>query len=103
LSVQGTNQIAYTFGDCNFRIEAHPYEGKTFLELVQYDMDNTPEVNMHVHTNCRAAWVYFLTNLKAVLEHGIDVRDKTRTTGSSFSTFFDPSIVGIDLQSSAHN
>ncbi|MCW8873339.1 MAG: hypothetical protein OQK01_12060 [Xanthomonadales bacterium] len=32
----------------------------------------------------------FLTVLKARLEHGIDARDKSRETGSSFSTYFNP-------------
>ena len=27
-----------------------------------------------MHMGCRAGWVFFLTNLKAYLEHGIDLR-----------------------------
>ena len=47
-------------------------------------------------SNCRAAWVYFLTALKTRIEHGIDVRDRSRTTGSSYSTYFDPRAVGFE-------
>jgi hypothetical protein len=52
---------------------------------------------MHLHNNCRAAWVYFLTVLKVLMEHGIDGRDKTRETGASFATHFDPASIGVDF------
>jgi len=97
LKVRPGKEIAYTFGECKFRIHAHSYEGKTLLELVQYDMADTEENHMHLHTNCRTAWAYFMTNLKAQLEHGIDVRDKARKTGASFSTYFSPEAAGITL------
>ncbi len=97
LAVANGRTITYTFGDCKFRIEVHPYKGGTLLELEQFDMANDEETRMHVHTNCRTAWAYFMTNLKAVLEHGIDVRDKSRVTGASFSTWFSPEAAGIHL------
>ncbi len=28
------------------------------------------------NVNCQTCWTYFLTNLKAYLEHGIDLREK---------------------------
>jgi hypothetical protein len=52
---------------------------------------------MHIYGNCRAAWVYFLTILKTLLEHGIDARDKTRETGASFTTYFNPASLGIEF------
>jgi uncharacterized protein YndB with AHSA1/START domain len=97
LEVRVGREIDYTFDECKFRIHAHPYKGGTLLELEQYDMDDTPENRMHLHTNCRSAWVYFLTNLKSVHEHGRDVRDKARATGASFSTYFSPEAAGIAL------
>ena len=97
LKVRQDREIAYTFGDCKFRIIAHAYDGKTLLQLQQYDMEDTAENRMHLHTNCRSAWVYFMTNLKSVLEHETDVRDKARLTGASFSTYFDPVAAGIKL------
>ena len=90
LSVQDDGSVSFTFGESKVRIRVHPVGGSTLLELTQYDIPDTPEARMHVHTNCRAAWVYFLTNLRFVLERGIDGRDTTRETGASFSTYFDP-------------
>lgn len=90
LSVQDDGSVSFTFGESKVRIRVHPVSDNTLLELTQYDIPDTPEARMHIHTNCRAAWVYFLTNLRFVLERGIDGRDKTRETGASFSTYFDP-------------
>ena len=53
---------------------------------------------MDVFVNCRAAWVYFLTVLKIGIEKGVDSRDKTRETGSSFSTYFDPLALGVKFR-----
>jgi hypothetical protein len=50
---------------------------------------------MHIHANCRGAWVYFLTVLKILLEKGVDGRDMSRETGASFSTYFNPASVGV--------
>ena len=30
------------------------------------------------HLNCRSCWIYYLLNLKSVLEHGTDLRDADR-------------------------
>jgi hypothetical protein len=43
-----------------------------------------------------AAWVYFLTVLRAHLEYDVDIVDKTIETGGSFSTLFDPRSVGFE-------
>jgi len=52
---------------------------------------------MLLHTNCRAESVFLLITLKPLLDHGIDGRDKSRATGASFSTYFDPAQSGIEL------
>jgi uncharacterized protein YndB with AHSA1/START domain len=88
-------EVGFTFGEAKVRVLFHPHLGGTLLELHQYDMEDTPENRMHLHTNCRAAWVYFLTVLKTLMEHGVDGRDTTRATGGAFSTYFDPRDVGL--------
>jgi uncharacterized protein YndB with AHSA1/START domain len=89
------HELAFSFGESKVRVRLHPQDGACILELCQYDMEDTEQNRMHLHSNCRAAWVYFLTVLKTLLEHGIDGRDKSRATGASFSTYFDPAQLGI--------
>ena len=95
LQVQPGRELGFTFGESKVRIRCMPHRSGTLLELCQYDMEDSEHHRMHWHTNCRAAWVYFLTVLKIRMEHGIDGRDKTRATGGAFSTFFDPASIGI--------
>jgi uncharacterized protein YndB with AHSA1/START domain len=96
LDVDPRREVSFTFGDSCVRVQARAHGKGALLELCQYGMPDTPEANMHVYVNCRAAWVYFLTTLKARLEYNVDVRDKAIETGGSFSTFFDPRSVGFE-------
>jgi uncharacterized protein YndB with AHSA1/START domain len=90
LDVQPGCELSFSFGESKVRIRVQAQKAGTLLELCQYDMEDTEQNRMHLHTNCRSAWVYFLTVLKTLLEHGIDGRDRSRATGASFSTYFDP-------------
>ena len=95
LATEGDGEVRFTFGDATVCVSARAYLEGTLLRLTQYDIPDTEEARMHVHTNCRAAWAYFLTVLKVLLEKGVDGRDMTRDTGASLSTYFDPSTVGV--------
>jgi uncharacterized protein YndB with AHSA1/START domain len=88
-------ELSFSFVGSTVRIRIHKRGEGCVVELCQYGMDDSERDRMHVHANCRAAWVYFLTVLKILLEHGIDGRDKSRTMGDSFSTYFDPVKAGI--------
>jgi len=91
------DEVRFTFGDSKVCVTSKPYRKGTLLRLRQFDIPDNDHARMHIHVNCRAAWVYFLSVLKTVLEQGIDGRDMTRETGASFSTYFDPAVVGIDF------
>ena len=97
LPPKAENEVQFTFGESKVSIMARPYKTGSLLRLRQYDIPDTEEARMHIYGNCRAAWVYFLTVLKTRLEHGIDARDKTRATGASFSTYFNPTSLGIEF------
>lgn len=98
LDVDPRRGVSFTFGESCVRLQAREHESGALLELCQYGIPDTPEANMHVYVNCRAAWVYFLTALRAHLELGVDILDKTIATGGSFSTYFDPRLVGFEPQ-----
>lgn len=95
LDILPGRELGFTFGESKVRIRVQPHEGGSILELCQYGMEDTEQNRMHLFNNCRAAWVYFLTVLKILMEHGVDGRDRSRATGASFSTYFDPATVGL--------
>ena len=97
LQSKDENEVQFTFGDSKVSVMARPFRTGSLVRLRQYDIPDTEEARMHIHGNCRAAWVYFLTVLKVLLEHGIDGRDLTRETGASFSTYFNPADHGIEF------
>ena len=57
------------------RIELTPRSDGTRLHLHQGGISTDEEARVDQHLNCRSCWVYYLMNLKSVLEHGIDLRD----------------------------
>jgi len=91
------DEVCFTFGESKVSITAKPYRRGTLLRLRQFDIPDDEYARMHVHANCRAAWVYFLSVLKTLLEKGVDGRDMSRETGASFSTYFDPAAIGVEF------
>jgi len=95
LSVDLASKVCFTFGDSKVCVVAQPYRSGTLLRLTQFEIPDDDEARMHIHANCRGGWVYFLSVLKTLMEHGVDGRDMSRDTGASFSTYFDPASVGV--------
>ena len=64
-------------GWIEFRIVPHVRAGMVTVELEQR-MHPTSDFKAleSAYVGCREGWAFFLTNLKSVLEHGIDLRDR---------------------------
>ena len=79
-------RITFTFGkrspnsnedvlvDVEITAEA---DGYTKLSLLQHNMPDTPYGHRY-HLSCNLGWSFFMTNLKGLLEHGVDLREKNR-------------------------
>jgi uncharacterized protein YndB with AHSA1/START domain len=94
LSAHGTileavenKRLVFTFGDKEpgsdekilVTVEVTPEEdGVTLLRLVQENMADTPEAHVSWHMQCNLGWSFFMTNLKGLLEHGVDLREFER-------------------------
>jgi len=77
LAVEPDRSVAYTFGS-DMRIDVSFAERSGAIEVCVHQTGCATEDPDRAwqHLNCRSCWVYFLTNLKSVLEHGIDLRDR---------------------------
>jgi uncharacterized protein YndB with AHSA1/START domain len=95
LATARADEVSFTFGESKVCVAVRPYSSGTLLRLRQFGIPDRDDARMHIHVNCRAAWVYFMSVLKTLLEKGVDGRDMTRGTGASFSTYFDPAAVGV--------
>ncbi len=76
LAVRKNSYFKFSFGSDGETVEV------TFKKTVrgtdcilrQFGMKDTPQSRINWHMGCRNGWVFFLTNLKAYLEHKIDLR-----------------------------
>lgn len=84
-------RLSFTFGKtCLVEVAVSQAEGSTLVHLVQSRIPVDEDSKVNTHLDCRGGWIYFLTNLKAVLEQGIDVREKDPRRARSLSVRFDP-------------
>lgn len=59
-------------------LEFFPENNRTKLTLTQ-EYQQSAQRNDFNYINCCTCWVFFLTNLKSVIENGIDLREKEIT------------------------
>jgi hypothetical protein len=58
------------------RIQIKTEEDTSIVELLQYDIPVDEKGKVNFHLGCAEGWVFYLANLKSVLEGGIDLRNK---------------------------
>jgi uncharacterized protein YndB with AHSA1/START domain len=83
LSVIENECFQFTFGnkdsDSDEKIivtaKFYAYANETMVELTQANMADTLEAHSGWHLGCNMGWSFFMTNLKALLHHGVDLRE----------------------------
>lgn len=87
LEVVDNERLVFTFGDKEpgsgeqiiVTVVVSPEEdGVTLLRLIQENMADTPQAHVSWHMQCNLGWSFFMTNLKGLLEHGVDLRETDR-------------------------
>lgn len=77
LEANGTDKISFTFGSGgNVHLSFKSIENSTEVELVQDEIPTDDESKMNLFVGCSNGWTFWLTNLKAWLEHGITLHVK---------------------------
>ncbi len=80
LSTNHKDELAFSFGLAgNVSIRLVPSDGYTMVELVQDQIPDNEMGRHHWHLGCKTGWIFYLTNLKSLLEGGIDLRNKDAT------------------------
>jgi len=72
--------FSFPFGNKGEKVDVRikKVSGGSLCELSQLNMKTTENDKIWMHMGCREGWTFFLTNLKAFLEHGVDLRNKNR-------------------------
>lgn len=80
LEIVDEKSIRFTFngnGETNMIVLVEiGEEGKhTMLSLTQYNIGEDDHSRSHWHIGCMTGWIFYMTNLKSILEGGIDLRN----------------------------
>jgi uncharacterized protein YndB with AHSA1/START domain len=73
----GKDFLKFSFGkagDCSISIKQE--HGYNIVELVQENIPDTDEGRHMWHLGCKTGWTFYLTNLKSLIEGGIDLRNR---------------------------
>jgi uncharacterized protein YndB with AHSA1/START domain len=82
LDCNGKDFFKFSFGKagiCSVRI--YKEQGIKIVELVQEQIPDDEAGKQMWHVGCKTGWTYYLTNLKAVFQYGVDVRNKKESIG----------------------
>ena len=80
LEANGYDRLRFTFTDCCIvTVFVKSEGGEKVMELVQ---ENIPaDDKLGIYLGCSTGWIFYMTNLKSILEGGIDLRNKNENIG----------------------
>ena len=81
--------VEFTFGaNYSVNVSVTPIGSGTRLHLRQSGIGQDDREQVQGTLNCRSCWLYFLVNLKSVVESGNDLRDQNPATADAISVGF---------------
>ncbi|HYJ38832.1 MAG TPA: SRPBCC domain-containing protein [Chitinophagaceae bacterium] len=77
VDTNGNDSLSFKFtGDCLVTVNIKTERGETICELIQDRIPSSADLSDHLYVLCGEGWTFYLTNLKSILEGGIDLRNK---------------------------
>jgi hypothetical protein len=77
LEANGKDMIHFSFGKAgDVQISIREEQGEILAELKQEKIPVDESSKVYFHLGCTKGWVFYLANLKSILEGGIDLRNK---------------------------
>ncbi len=77
LSANGKDKLSFTFSlGCPVSISIYPQHGETIVELVESNLPTDDETMLKHYVGDSKGWIFYLANLKSVMEGGLDLRNK---------------------------
>ena len=73
----GSDFFSFSFGKAGIcTVTLKKESGMSVVELVQTEIPTDDMGKHYWHLGCKTGWTFYLTNLKSMLEGGIDLRNK---------------------------
>lgn len=77
ISANGRDQLQFTFsGGCLVTVQVKQENGQAICELQQLMPMESELEQRHFFIECGKGWTFYMTNLKSILEGGVDLRNK---------------------------
>lgn len=77
LAANGKDLLQFSFGKAgNVSVSIKTVEGATIVELIQEDIPTDEDSKFNFHIGCQGGWLFYLVNLKSLMEGGIDLRNR---------------------------
>jgi len=77
LSANGRDKLVFTFSlGCPVSISIYTQHDETIVELVESNLPTDEETMRKHYLGDSKGWIFYLANLKSVLEGGLDLRNK---------------------------
>jgi uncharacterized protein YndB with AHSA1/START domain len=85
LEVNGTDLLKFTFsGDSVVTVAFSTRNGVSLIELTQENIPEEADPAKNLFVQCQMGWVFYLANLKSIMEGGVDLRNKRLEVSSNF-------------------
>ena len=72
----GIDALEFSFLGCMVKVQVKTEHGENIVELTQSEIALDEDSRMNDYMGCSRGWTFYLTNLKSILEGGIDLRNK---------------------------
>lgn len=77
LEANGTNRLKFEFGKAGIvTLSVITLDGETVAEINQEEIPVDEQSRKNFHVGCSVGWTFYLTNLKSILEGGLDLRNR---------------------------
>ena len=74
----GKDFLQFTFLGCIVSVKIKSENEETVIELIQSNIPLDEVSRMNYYVGCSRGWTFYLTNLKSILEGGVDLRNRNK-------------------------
>ncbi len=80
IETNGVDSVKFSFaGGAFVSVHMEPMGDEVLVRLTQEDIPTDENGKVNYNMECQVGWTFYLTNLKSILEGGLDLRNKNDT------------------------
>jgi hypothetical protein len=80
------SEMRFSFFECIVTVKVFVFESENMITLTQSNIPTDEQSKKNLHLGCTRGWTFYLTNLKSILEGGIDLRNRNVKLGNVVNT-----------------